>query len=63
MWRVGGGGTGNAYGILIWKQQVTYHLEDRGPGERIILKLILKWHGKEWSRLMWLRIGTVCGFV
>jgi hypothetical protein len=40
MWRIGG--KDNAYGILMWKQKVTDHFEDRGADERVVLKLILK---------------------
>ena len=33
-------GKENAYGILMWKQKIIDHLEDRDANERIILKLI-----------------------
>jgi hypothetical protein len=34
------------------------YLEDLVVDGRIILKLILKWAGRSWTGLIWLRIGT-----
>ena len=36
------------------------YLEDPGVDERIILKLIFKKWGEDWTGLIWLRVGTGC---
>ena len=42
--------------------KVRNHLEDLVVDGRIILKLILKWDGRSWTGLVWLRIGAGGGF-
>jgi hypothetical protein len=46
----------------IWYQDLKKkdHLEDLRGGGRVILKLIKKGDGEEWTGLLWHRIGT-CG--
>ena len=43
------------YGVLVGKLEKWRCLEDPGVEERIILKCILKWEGRAWAGLVWLR--------
>jgi len=51
-----------AFRILVRKPEKTRPLEDSGLGVSVILRWIFgKWDVGAWTRLIWLRIGTVGG--
>jgi hypothetical protein len=58
-------GTGEMYTGFWWEDLMERdHLEDPRVDGRIKLKWIFKkWDGKEWNRLIWLRIGTGGGLL
>jgi len=52
------------YKILVGKRERRTHLEDVGVDGGIILEcVLLKWGGKVWSRLNWLRTETSGGLL
>jgi hypothetical protein len=59
-----GGKRRGAFKILVGRSEDRNHLKDPGIVGRIILKWIFKdWNGREWTGLIWLRIGTSGGLL
>ena len=58
-------GIGEAYTGFWWRNlRVRTNLKNPGLDGRIILKYIFKkWDMGLWTGMIWLRVGTVCGYL